>query len=175
MRAISVILGFLFIATGIYCFFNLGVAFASLTFIWGIIMMIYGIGQITAWFSARKINGASGWIAVEGIFTALVGLLIAFYPLSQLFLAIWFGAWLIVSGIIRIVASLQSKRNLPNAPWGFMMFMGILTMIVGIYGIIHPIVIGMAIAMLFGIFFILQGINAIIFGLGHTQPRKTIE
>ncbi len=172
MRILSVILGILLIVTGIYCFFNLGVAFVSLALFLGIIMMVYGISQIIAYFASKKNGGSSGWVCFEGILTLAIGAIVAFYPLTEFFLAIWFAAWLIVSGILRIVASIQTKRNFPGTPWGFMMFLGVLTVIAGIYGMVNPLVIGMAMAMLFGIFFILQGINSIVFGLGSADAKK---
>lgn len=171
MRALTIILGILLIITGIYCFFNLGMAFVTLALFLGIVMMVYGISQIIAWFASRKNGGSSGWVAFEGILTLAIGAIVAFYPLSEVVLAIWFAAWLIASGLMRIIAAVQTKRNFPGTPWGFMMFMGILTIVVGIYGVIHPMVIGMALAMLFGIFFVLQGINCILFGLGTAKAK----
>lgn len=166
MRAFSVIIGILLIITGIYCFINMKAAFVSLALILGIVMIAYGISQIISWFATRKETKISAWVLGEGVLTTLIGALVVFYPFqTDLVLAIWFAAWLIASGVMRIVGAVQTKKNFPGSPWGFMMFMGILTVIVGFYGLIHPMVAGMAIAILLGIFFIIQGINSLVFGV----------
>lgn len=166
MKVVTVIIGVALMLSGVYCFINMKAAFVSLALILGIVMIAYGISQIGTWLSERKKTGMSGWVMGEGILTTLIGALVVFYPFqTDLVLAIWFAAWLIVSGIMRIVGAYETKKNFSGTPWGFMMFMGIITVVVGIYGLVHPMVAGMAIAILLGIFFILQGINCLVFGI----------
>lgn len=173
MRVISIIMGVLFIGAGIYCLINMKAAFISLAFILGIIMMAYGIGQIVSWFTARKEKSLSGWVALEGILTLLIGALVCFYPFqTDVVIAIWFAAWLTVSGIMRVVAAVKTKQNYPGSPWGFMFFMGVITIIMGIYGVVHPLVAGMTVAILLGLFFILQGVNSLVFGISLPGMKK---
>lgn len=166
MKAVTVIIGVLLIGAGVYCFVNIKAAFISLAFILGLVMMAYGVSQIVTWFTTRKESGSSAWVLGEGILTTLIGALVCFYPFqTDLVLAIWFAAWLIVSGIMRIAGAVQIRKNFPGTPWGLMLIMGVICILVGIYGLVHPLVAGMAIAMLLGIFFILQGINCLVFGI----------
>lgn len=173
MRAISVIMGVLFVGVGIYSLINMKAAFISLAFVLGLVMIAYGIGQIISWFSARKEKAMSAWVLGEGVLTLLIGALVCFYPFQTDFIiAIWFAAWLTVSGIMRVVGAIQTKKNYPGSPWGFMLFMGAITIIVGIYAMVHPLVAGMAIAILLGVIFILQGINCFVFGVSLPGMNK---
>lgn len=166
MKAVTVIIGVLFIGTGIYCFVNMKAAFLSLALILGLALLAYGVGQVFTWFTDRQNKGLTVWALAEGILTALIGALVVFYPFQTDFvLAVWFAAWLMVSGIMRIVGSLKTRKLLPGAPWGFMFAMGIIGILVGIYCLVHPMVTGMALALMLGIFFVLQGINCIAFGI----------
>lgn len=178
MRAVSIVMGVLFVGAGIYCLVNMKAAFISLAIILGIVMMAYGIGQVITWISSRKEKGLSGWVLGEGVLTLLIGALVCFYPFQTDFvIAIWFAAWLTVSGIMRVVAAIQTKKNFPGAPWGFLLFMGVITVIVGIYAMVHPLIAGMAIAILLGLMFILQGINCFVSGvslpgMNKNKPQK---
>lgn len=175
MRILTIILGAVLIIVGIYCFFNLGAAFLSLALIFGIIMLIYGIGQLVLYFSSRNDNGVTGWVLADGIITSLLGLVIIFFPFtSEYVLLIWFAVWLLFSGIMRIVGAFQIKPYLPGAPWVLMLILGILSLVIGVIGLIYPMVTGVFMAVLLGIFFILQGINCILLGAsvpsGKVQP-----
>lgn len=166
MKAITVIIGALFIGTGIYCFVNMKAAFLSLALILGLALMAYGVGQIFTYITDRENKGLTAWALAEGILTALIGVLVVFYPFQTDFvLAVWFAAWLLSSGVLRIVGALKTRKLLPGTPWGFMFFMGIVGILVGIYCLVHPMVTGMALALMLGIFFVLQGINCIFFGV----------
>lgn len=166
MKVFNVIVGILLILAGIYCFMNMQAAFLSLAFIIGLVLIAYGIMQAATWISGRRGNRVSGWIFGEGLLTILIGILMVFNPFSsELILSILFGAWLVASGLMRVIASIQTKRNIPGAPWAFMLIVGIVSILVGVYALFNPLVAGVAIAVLLGIFFILQGINSIVYGV----------
>lgn len=166
MRAFSIIMGILLFAVGVYCLMHLGATFVSLALVIGILMIAYGVMEIVDYFTKHRKYDNTGWVLAEGILTIILGGIVLFYPgISDLFISILFGVWLVVSGMFRIMGALSIKRLQPGSSWVFMFIMGILSIIVGIYGFVHPYVVGLAIAMLIGIFFMIQGINSIVYGI----------
>ena len=166
MRIVTVIIGILLIIAGFISFANLGITIWMMALFAGIAILVFGINQIGNWFTARKTGGVSGWVLAEGIITSILGIIIIFYPISSLaILAIWVAAWLVVSGVMRIIAAIQTRKNLPGSSWGVMLFLGIIITIVGICGIIFPLTFEVAMAIMLGIFFIIQGINLIVYGV----------
>lgn len=80
-------------------------------------------------------------------------------------LTIILGVILVIGGILRIVGAVGLIR-LRNKAWIWMIILGILMIILGVYGFFHPLVNAIAIGWMMGFFIIFQGFNLI--GMGST-------
>ena len=83
-KIISVILGVLMIAAGIYCFFTPVETSSIIPFVLGIVMIVDGIGRIVTWFDIRGVLRQSAWVLVSAIVSLLFGLMLVFSPALQM-------------------------------------------------------------------------------------------
>ena len=172
MRIFTIIMGIFLTIGGFYVFTAPVNAFFSIIWIFGILLMITGINIIIDHFAMKKSGMKGYWDLVGGILTIILSLFILYGHFAQIalqgFIIFVFGAWVLISGIIRIFVSLQHKKN-GERIWIWIMIMGILSVVLGVYGFVNPVVFKMAIGFMLGFFILMQGINMI--GLGISLGR----
>jgi len=118
---ILIILGFLAILTPIVSTF-------AITFILGWILLIVGIMQLIFAFTSKGWGSAALKI-ITGILALIIGILMLVNPIpGVLTLTLLLTAWLIVSGIFYIIGSFAVR---PNKQWSWMLFSGIISLILG--------------------------------------------
>ncbi|MEA4989153.1 MAG: HdeD family acid-resistance protein [Anaerovorax sp.] len=174
MRILTIISGVLLTAAGIFCFMNPGATFLSIAFVLGIAMLFSGISSITSFFVDRKtrLRDVTQWRLADGFVTTVLGLVVLSNQLvTDAMIPIFFGMWVLFSGTLRILASYNLKeRGVVSWKWGLLW--GILSVAVGMASFIRPIVATVAISMIVGAFFLLQGVNVIILGIHMKRVRK---
>ena len=178
-KTMSVILGVLMIAAGIYCFFAPVETSTIIPFVLGIAMIVDGIGRIVTWFDIRDVMRQSAWVLVSAIVSLIFGLLLAFSPVLQMSVGVSVilltGWWILALGIIRIVHAfhlLRIKREsdgfglggMIGSDWWIALILGILLVIFGIIVIINPFLGLGVIGVLVGCSIITAGINLIYLG-----------
>ena len=119
MKILGIIAGLLLIISGVYCFMHPVLTFASLGWLVGLAVIISGAGSLAAWWESRKSGSSNGWELVSALLTVLVGVIVlcnlfAMF-LTDMAIVALFGVWLLVTGILRIVASVRLKFR----HWGF--------------------------------------------------------
>lgn len=171
MKVLTIILGILLIIGGIFCIATPGSTFLSIGWLVGLGFLLAGIDEIVMYWSRRYLR--SGWALAGGILTALLGGFLLFNSWANFFadmvILYMTGAFLILAGIFRIVTAVQS-RHLSHT-WGWMLALGILTILVGGYSLFHPTVAAIALGWLIGFYVILAGIEMI--QLGINLPRSS--
>lgn len=171
MRVLTIVMGVILTLAGIWCLINLGQTYAALAFVLGIVMLVSGISSIITYIMGHKDEKLSGWVLAEGIFTTILGIIVLINPFTaDVMISIFFGMWLMVSGVLRIVGAFEQRKL--GLPYGWTLILGILSLLVGLYGFVHPLVAGLALAMLLAIFFIMQGINTIALGVAMPSSKK---
>ncbi|MEE0547728.1 MAG: DUF308 domain-containing protein [Peptococcaceae bacterium] len=159
MKLLGIVTGILLIVSGCYCFANPVVTFANLGWVVGAIVLASGVGSFGSWWNGRKTNSSNIWDMLSALLTIVIGLLILFNLSARLFtdmtLIAFFGAWIILSGILRIVASVKIKFSW----WGFGLLWGIILLVIGIYALFHPIISLISLGWCIAFVFISQGIN----------------
>lgn len=162
MKAISIIMGILLVIGGFYCMFTPGATFISLGLIVGILLLVGAAGSIGDYFSIKE--GRSVFDLIWGILTGILGVIIIINSGAQFFtdaiLVYLFAAWIVIGGITRTFASIKMK-NLGSHKWGFLLVIGILFILLGIYSFMHPLVTAITIGYLIGFYVIFAGINLI--------------
>ena len=178
-KIISVILGVLMIAAGIYCFFTPVETSSIIPFVLGIVMIVDGIGRIVTWFDIRGAMRQSAWVLVSAILSLLFGLLLIFSPVLQMSIGVSVilltGWWLLALGIIRIVHAFHLRRikrasdefglgGVIGSDWWIALILGILLVIFGIIVILNPLLGLGVIGVLVGCSIITAGVNLIYLG-----------
>ena len=177
MRILTRISGILMVLTGAFCLMNPGQTFLSLAFVVGLIMVLNGLIHALAYFIGRGLHNRgdnNGWILTDALLTLLLGILILCNQLvADTAIPLVFGMWMLVAGILRIEASTHIDKERKRSNFRTTMITGILTVLVGLFGFINPLVQWMTTAVLLGIFLVMQGVNVIELGIHMPHEKKS--
>jgi uncharacterized membrane protein HdeD (DUF308 family) len=121
-----------------------------------------------------KLGGHWGWPLAFGIVTAAAGIAAVVWPgITLLAAAIVFGAQLIVAGIYRLVAAFAST----DATVGtrvLLALLGVLSLIVGLYAVRHVLLTIVALGLLLGIFWVVNGVIELFTAISHrSMPGRS--
>ena len=178
-KTLFVILGILMILAGITCFFTPVETSSVIPFIFGLAMVIDGIGRIIAWFSIREYAPRSGWVLASSIISLVFGLILTTSPMLQMsvgvFVVLLTGWWILALGIIRIVHAfhlLKLKREsdgfgfgeMLGSNWWIALILGALLTLFGVIVILNPMLGLGVIGVLIGCSVITAGVNLIYLG-----------
>lgn len=108
-----------------------------------------------------------GWVLAFGIVTLLAGVVALVWPGRTLVvIAVLFGIQLIVAGIFRFVAAFAVDDESTGARVLFAL-LGVLALIVGIYALRHILVTLASLALLLGIYWVINGVVEVFTALSH--------
>lgn len=170
--------GLLLVLFGLYAVTRPGEAIMALVTFAGLVSLLGGLLLIVAAFTnTDKKNW--GWTLAEGIFDVVFGGIILTYPfgsavaaatLFSVFLGFWalFGGFTLIGNAIRL-------RKTAGSRWGFILAVGILTLIVGWAIITNPLANTVALTVIIGIFAIVFGIGTIIWAFELKSRMQEIE
>jgi len=110
-----------------------------------------------------------GWALAFGIFTLLAGVVVLVWPGRTLVvIAVLFGIQLIVTGIFRFVAAFAID-DLTGGTRVLTAVLGVLSLIIGLYAVRHVLISLLALALLLGIFWIVNGAAELFTALSHRE------
>ena len=110
-----------------------------------------------------------GWIMAFGVLTLLAGVAVLAWPGRTLVvIAVLFGVQLIVTGIFRFVAAFAAD-DLTGGTRVLLAVLGVLSLIIGLYAVRHVLVTVLALALLLGIFWIVNGSVELFMALSHRE------
>ncbi len=172
MKVINGIIGVLSIFGALYCLFFPGLSFINIGWVITTILGIFGICSIIFYFTKKKIyknlmiEGIHGVFGlVVGIAAAVVSMLAIFVPGIQavldLIILVIFAVWMIVDGISSIAESFVMKKASKSKSWILALVLGIIMLILGIYGICNLIFAARFIGITIGIMLMSYGIKLI--------------
>lgn len=177
MRILTILSGILMILTGAFCFMNPGQTFLVLAFIIGLVMVINGIIHTLAYLIGRGLHNKgdnNGWILTEALITLVLGILILCNQLVvDAAIPMVFGIWVVVSGILRIEASTHINKDKKKSNFRITLITGILTVFIGVFGFINPMIGWLSTAILLGMFMLMQGINVLELGINMPHEKKS--
>lgn len=177
MRILTIISGILMILTAAFCFMNPGQTFLVLAFVIGLVMVINGIIHTLAYLIGRGLHNKgdnNGWILTEALITLVLGILILCNQLVvDAAIPMVFGIWVVVSGILRIEASTHINKDKKITNFRTTLITGILTVVVGVFGFINPMMGWLSTAILLGMFMLMQGINVLELGINMPHEKKS--
>jgi uncharacterized membrane protein HdeD (DUF308 family) len=107
----QVLIGLVYLIGGIYFLTHVFMAVNTLTLLLGGIFLAEGVIEILAYFRTR-LEGASGWLLMNGIVTLLLGGLILFHwPTSSVWaIGTLVGINLLMTGISRLMFGLAARK-----------------------------------------------------------------
>jgi len=163
-----VVMGVLMILLGMAAIGSPFVAGTAWTILLGGIVLVGGIAELAhAFFAANWKAGILKFIG--GVLALILGVLILTRPVAGLaFITLMLAIYFVIDGIFKIVLSLK-LRPLPG--WGWMLFSGIITLILG--GLIWgewPLSGVWAVGVLLGLRILFAGWAMIFVGMGASQP-----
>jgi uncharacterized membrane protein HdeD (DUF308 family) len=108
-----------------------------------------------------------GWVLTFGVVTLLAGLLTLAWPgRTIVVVAVLFGIQLVVAGIFRFIAALAADEE-SGGSRALLALLGVLSFIVGLYALRNVLVTIAALALLLGIFWIVNGAVETFAALSH--------
>ncbi len=172
MRILKLATGIILILTGVFCFANPGVTFLAMAFILGTAMIFSGLSGILSYLLISKKKEISDLLFVEGIMSFILGFLVVSNQLlADASIPVFFGLWVIFSGILRVVET-HTLRKSDMANWQLILTFGILSIAVGIYSFFNTILFTFSSVVLVGILFVMQGLNVLLVGLNLSFHNK---
>ena len=112
-----------------------------------------------------------GWVLGFGIVTFVLGILALAWPGRTLIaVAVVFGAQLVVMGIFRFVSAFASA-DLTGGTRVLLALLGVLSLIIGLYAVRHVLVTLLALALLLGIFWVVNGTIELFSALSHREMQ----
>ncbi len=165
MRVLSIIFGILMVICGICCLFTpLGTALALNIFI-VIMAAVYGVVGIIMGISEKHFGVGFVFSIISVLFSIAVlifPILLVDFKIIVSYMAV---CWIIIMGIVSIVSSIQVSKLTDSKMWIFELIIGILSVLLGIYSLFHPIVFSVTIdwliGLIIGVYFIMTGFSMI--------------
>jgi uncharacterized membrane protein HdeD (DUF308 family) len=130
--------GILFIATGIAIYASPAASYVSLSILFSILMISNGFSQIVFASANSKSLRGWGWILVSGIIDLALGTYLLLYPaVTMVSLPYFVGFWLIFRSFSLMGTSFDLQA-LGVSGWGWLLFGGILMLVLGGVIVYYP-------------------------------------
>lgn len=164
------------VVAGVWCIFSADVTYLTLIWLFGLCIIFDAAGGISAWSDRRRIGLANGWDLAAAIISIVFGVFLVCSNglrfLAGYTLLYVCAVWLIIVGVIRIIAAARLRRfrlslglGLSGSRWGRVLIFGILMVLAGILCIIHPGVLATAFGAMVGIAIAFSGFALISFAV----------
>ncbi|HEY7429684.1 MAG TPA: HdeD family acid-resistance protein [Streptosporangiaceae bacterium] len=113
-----------------------------------------------------------GWLLAFGLITVAAGIAVLVWPGKTLVvIAVLFGIQLIVAGIFRFVAAF-AVHDLTGGTRVLYALLGVLSLIIGLYAVRHVLITLLALALVLGIFWIINGSVELFTALSHREMQS---
>ncbi|MBV8251392.1 MAG: DUF308 domain-containing protein [Chitinophaga sp.] len=167
--------GLLFIAAGIAIFAKPLDGYVSLSILFSIVMIGSGISQLFFSISNSNILRGWGWILVSGILDLAIGSYLLMYPIvTMVTLPYFLGFWLTFRSCYIMGAAIDLK-NLGVDNWGWVLFGGVIVLLLGALIIYYPAAGVIGIIAVSGSAFILAGLLYIYLSFQLKNIKSTVD
>lgn len=163
MKVVTIITGVLTTILGVYCVFRPGVAALSLAWMLGLVLVVAGLNITISYFSKKE---GSGWDAFFGILSIIGGIVLFcnFYGrfFADAIIIYFIMAFVLISGILRVMGSWKMKGQ--KQPWVAGMVLGVLSILVAVIALFHPLMGAAMVGYMVAFTIITQGVNTLSLG-----------
>lgn len=172
---LSLILGIVFIALGIWIFKTPITSYISLAILFSASILVSGVFGIIFSISNRTQLEGWGWFLAGGIFDLIVGTLLVLHPaLTMSILPFYVGFWVLFRGVFGIGVSFQLK-SFGTPYWGWLLAIGILTVLFSFLLLLNPVFTGLSIVYMTAFAFVALGIFRIILAFDLKKIHNKIK
>lgn len=171
MRVFKILSGVILILSGVFCFANPGATFQSIAFLLGCAMLLSGISGMLAYIWISRKKEAPSLLLVEGMMNVILGILVLSNQLlADAAIPVFFGTWVLFSGIMCVVEGITHRKT-GRTVWYWLVSLGALSILIGIYAFFNTVLFTFSPVMLVGILFMMQGINVLLVGINLSFQR----
>ena len=183
-KVLTVILGIMMIAAGVFCLFQPELTSTIMGYAVGLSLIFDAVGGFIAWYSAKKAGYPAGWMLASAILSAVFGFFILNNVVLQgfvnLFIITYFAVWLLCHGILDIILAFRVRAmnkaiagRSAGLPWGIILILGILTVVFGVLCLMQPVLSASIIGIFIGLGVIGTGANLITLAtMPETAPEN---
>lgn len=171
---VSILIGVLSIALGVWCAFTPDSTLVALTIVFIVAFLISGILEIVFAVTNRGLEGW-GWNLAGGILDLILGILLMALPLPviTIVLVYFVGFWLLIRSVWGIgTASDLSRWRVKG--WGWLLALAILGVIASFFFFISPIFGGGMIVWFASLAFVFYGVFRIYLGIWLKSLRDNV-
>jgi uncharacterized membrane protein HdeD (DUF308 family) len=149
---IVLLFGLMGVAAGVIILAQPGIGLATLAVISGVFLLVDGVFEVVASFSAVANRGL---VALLGVLSVITGIILVRHPIAGIVaIALLLGIWLITFGIVRLIQAFGSEEHRAGS-----LLVAVLEVIAGIVIVSIPSIGVATLAILIGITFILRGLG----------------
>ena len=141
----------------------------ALVVVTGLLFVIHGVSLVV---SPAYAGDSRGEQALAGIVAVIAGIVLLAWPgPTLLFLAVFAGAWLAVSGGFNIVTSIARRHTLPY--WGLTTAVGVIELVLGLWAMRRPEVTLSIVVVAIGLWAVITGVLycVLAFEVRHVAVR----
>lgn len=166
MKTLLCVLGVLMGLCGIALASTPIVTFWETSYFFVLLLLVYGAASVARGVTKKEYGGNF----LFGILSVVAGLLILFVPglkfMTSSTIIYLMAVWFLLQGAVFLVFGVRAKKtNAETKKWLGNLVMGVFSIILGIYSLIHPVALAFSVGVLIGIYFIFSGINLVILGI----------
>ena len=161
------LLGVVSAVVGLLLLLDLFAAVTTLALLVALGLVVTGIGELMSAGRYRSVLGV-----VAGVVLVVGGVLAAVWPDITLWaLAFVVGIDLVISGVARIMGAVQLRVE----GWGWLLFGGVLSVVIGILALVWPDATILVLGVLLGLRMLFFGISEIMFGLALHHVHTSLD
>jgi uncharacterized membrane protein HdeD (DUF308 family) len=169
-----IVKGLLLILAGIAIFARPLEGYAGLSVLFSIVMLGAGLAQIFFASSNSDVLKGWGWTLASGILDVVIGIYLLTFPLvTMATLPFILGFWLLFRSFYLIGASFDLK-SLGVTDWGWLLFGGILSSILGCFVLYYPGAGAISIIYVSGSAFIVAGVFNLYLSVKLKAMKKAV-
>jgi uncharacterized membrane protein HdeD (DUF308 family) len=164
--------GIFIIILGVVAFVWPAITVLVLVFLFGAFALVDGIFAVVVSLSQRKTIPQWGLVLAGGIAGIVVGILLFVWPLiSAVVILYLIAAWLVVTGIIRIVTGIRGRKE---TAMGLPLTLGIISVCFGAAIFLIPLAMLLAMLWIIAAFAIIIGIFLLVDAVQVRKGRKAV-
>ena len=170
----ELIVGILLMVLGALTFFRPYQILTGLVFIYGILAVVTGIGDIAFYMKVERHTGFGPVLSlVTGILSVLAGLLLLFYPdAGSLAAAFLFPLWFIAHCISRLTHLPIVRLTAGSGRYYVSLVINILGLILGFCMILNPMISVYSMGWIIGFYLILTGLDHLKLAIDDIRSRR---
>ena len=174
MNILMIILGILMMLCGCSCIFTPVLTFLRAGYFLVILLLVYGLAGIIRAIASKQY----GVNFVFSIISVIGGLTASFVPGMALMmdgiLLYMMAGWFILQGIVSLILSIKSKGLEGGKKWILGLIIGIIGILLGLYSMLHPLLLAFTEGILIGVYFIESGVSLIVFSPGDNREAEQL-